>query len=433
MASKKVAILYVAKSVKMTEPYTVGADRITFGGEACINDFRLAGEKFVKKAQEQKVYEWVLELAEPFAREEVMSLYVGIFLSAYKFDKYKKEKSKSVNVSLKNFDRKFVAEATVLQEEIKQVRDWVNEPFSGLDTSTFAKQIVAHATEHGVKAKAWSLSEIKRNKMSGLLAVNKGSVDAPAFVELTYNPANARNKNPVVLVGKGIVFDTGGMNIKTENYMEDMKDDMAGAATVTGVVALAARLNMPVYLKALIPITDNRLNGNALVPGDVFTMMDGTTVEVANTDAEGRLVLADAVCYSQKFKPQLVVTVATLTGAAARALGGQGIAAMQENADVNMDLFSYAGEKTHERVCFFPMWKEYEEELKSEIADIKNCGSGTAGMITAAKFLTYFSKKIPLVHLDIAGVAFVKKPLSPYGCGATGIGVRLLTEFLKQI
>jgi leucyl aminopeptidase len=474
-------ILEIKKGATGKVVVTDVSAQIITGKDASLQDFRLAGAEFVSKAKEilgddeemraphsgQKtdkkqvahLGEWIFESAEPFSKQEIKALYEGIFLAAYSFDKYKSKKDAHISVSLHNFNTAFRAEITALQEEIKQVRDWVNEPFSGLNAAEFAKQIAVHAKRHGVESKVWSQTEIAR-EMKGLLAVNKGSVDKPQVVELTYdgrthsgrdgyaakaasraNTAGGRKTgkqstttgSPIVLIGKGIVFDTGGMNIKTEQYMDDMKDDMAGGATVAGVAVLAARLKLPVYLKVLIPVTDNRLNGNALVPGDIFAMADGTTIEVTNTDAEGRLVLADAVLYATKhFKPQLIFTVATLTGAAMRALGAQGIAAMQQNAEAQAAILQQAGEATHERLCFFPMWKEYDEELKSDIADIKNCGSGTAGMITAAKYITHFANNIPLIHLDIAGVAHVKKSLKPYGTGATGIGVRLMIEYLSN-
>ncbi|MDR0618681.1 MAG: leucyl aminopeptidase family protein [Bacteroidales bacterium] len=438
-------ILEIKRGMEMKVSVTDISAQIIVHNNASLNDLRIAGARFVYKVKEMSddSSEWILQPVELFTREEISALYEGIFLAAYSFDKYKSSKKPTVSVSLRNFNAAFRKKTAMLEQEIKQVRDWVNEPFSGLDAAEFAKQITARAKQYGVKSKIWAENEITR-EMKGLLAVNKGSVDKPQVVELTYDgriyggrkKANAKEisatDKPIVLIGKGIVFDAGGMNIKTENHINDMKNDMAGGATVAGVAVLAARLKVPVYLKVLIPVTDNRLNGNALVPGDVFTMADGTTVEVTNTDAEGRLVLADAVLYAKKhFNPQLIFTVATLTGDAMRALGAHGIAAMQQNAEAQAAILQRVGEMTHERLCFFPMWKEYEEALLSDIADIKNCNDGAAGMITAAKYITYFANNMPLIHLDIAGTAHVKKPLIPYGTGATGIGVRLLTEFLQ--
>jgi leucyl aminopeptidase len=233
-------------------------------------------------------------------------------------------------------------------------------------------------------------------------------------------------------VGKGVVYDTGGLNLKTGTYMENMKMDMAGAATMASVMFAAAKANLPLYLIALIPATDNRLNGNAYASGDVITMHNGTTVEVINTDAEGRLILADALSYAQKYNPQLVINAATLTGSAQRAIGKYGIVAMQSKADKFMEDLKTGGNRTYERIAEFPFWDEYGELLKSDIADLKNLGPSEAGMITAGKFLEKFTD-YPFIHLDIAGVAFAEKRDSYRNTGGTGTGVRLLFEFVKMM
>ncbi len=297
--------------------------------EELLQKMRLASADFVKKAREAKIVNWILSLSTQFTQEEISAFWEGLIISAYGFEKYKTKKSSRIvfefdkNVGNPSFINKLLS----LKEELDTLRNWVNEPFSYLNAETFTKEIKEHCSEYGVSVEVWDKKKIIKQKMSGLLAVNQGSKDEPSFIELTYKPLNASNKKPVVLIGKGVVFDAGGMNIKTENYMTDMKDDMAGAATTACTITLAARLKMPLYIKALIPITDNRLNGNALVPGDIITMRNGATVEIANTDAEGRLLLADAVCYAaEKLQPSLMISVATLTGAASRALGAQGIA-----------------------------------------------------------------------------------------------------------
>lgn len=214
--------------------------------------------------------------------------------------------------------------------------------------------------------------------------------------------------------------------------METMKCDMAGSAAAAGIMLAAAKSKLPLHLIALVPATDNRVNGNAYVPGDVITMFDGTTVEVLNTDAEGRLILADALSYAKKFNPQLAVTFATLTGAASRAIGSQGIAAMQTKAEEAFQQFTESGFRVHERLAAFPMWEEYKEQLKSEIADLKNIGGPEAGMITAAKFLEHFTD-YPFVHFDIAGPAFLEKRDSYRGTGGTGVGIRLVMDYLVQL
>ena len=268
--------------------------------------------------------------------------------------------------------------------------------------------------------------------MGGLLAVNKGSVDEPRFVVLEYTPDNAVNSKPLALVGKGVMYDTGGLNIKPEDYMQEMKSDMAGAATMASVIFVAAANNLPVHIVALLPLTDNRPGFNAYAADDVLRMYDGTTVEVVNTDAEGRIILADAIAYAvDKYQPELLIDAATLTGAAVRAIGTFGIAAMQQGADNAFNLLRIVGNQVYERLDEFPFWPEYDELIKSEVADLKNCGIAQAGAITAGKFLSHFARKIPYIHLDIAGVAFFSKKQEYYTHGASGYGIRLLYAFLQ--
>jgi leucyl aminopeptidase len=234
-----------------------------------------------------------------------------------------------------------------------------------------------------------------------------------------------------VLVGKGVVYDTGGLSLKPSNSMDTMKCDMSGAAAVIGTLCAIAGQGLPIHVIGLIPATDNRPGGNAITPGDVITISDGTTVEVLNTDAEGRLILADALHYAKKYKPQLVIDLATLTGAAARAIGPNATVAMGNAGREVWEQLQTSAANTHERLVEFPFWDEYNDLLKSEIADLKNIGGAEAGAITAGKFLEHFTD-YPYVHLDIAGPAFLDSPWGYYGKGGTGVGVRLLTDFLTH-
>ena len=266
--------------------------------------------------------------------------------------------------------------------------------------------------------------------MGGILAVNKGSMDTPTFTIMEYKPDNHVNERPVVLVGKGITYDTGGLNIKPGDFMNDMKSDMAGAATMACALYAVALLKIPVWTVGLFPATDNRPYNNAYASGDIINMYDGTNVEVVNTDAEGRLILADALAYAKKYDPMLVIDMATLTGAASRAIGPYGIAAMQQNAEEYFDVMKSCSYSVYERIAEFPFWEEYDKLIVSDIADIKNSGEKFAGMITAGKFLAYFTS-YPYIHLDIAGVAMNDKPDFYRGKGATAIGLRLIVEFLQ--
>jgi leucyl aminopeptidase len=316
---------------------------------------------------------------------------------------------------------------------MERCRDLVNEPVCSLNAQGLAAAFVDMSNEAGINVEVWQKDEIEKAKMGGILAVNKGSVDSPTFTIMQYKPANAKNiKEPLVLVGKGLVYDTGGLNLKPGDYMNDMKEDMAGAAMMACAIYAIARLNLPVYVVGLFPATDNRPSGNAYASGDIINMYDGTNVEVVNTDAEGRIILADALAYAKQFLPLLTVNAATLTGSAARTLGPFGIAAVEKDASQYMETLQACGKDVYERVATFPFWNEYDELIKSDIADIKNSGEGSAGMITAGKFLAYFTN-YPFIHLDIAGVAMSDKKTAYRGLGATGYGVRLIVHFAQTL
>ena len=268
--------------------------------------------------------------------------------------------------------------------------------------------------------------------MGGLLAVNKGSVDPPTFSILTWKPEKCVNSHPIVLVGKGVVYDTGGLSLKpTHDSMDYMKCDMGGAAAVAGAIYAVAKNKLPVWVIGLVPATDNRPDGNAYVPGDVVTMFDGTTVEVLNTDAEGRMLLADALSYAKKYDPEVVIELSTLTGSAHAAIDKYGIVGMGNSSREVMENLKESGEITCERIAEFPFWDEYKEQLKSDIADLKNIGGKYGGAITAGKFLEHFTD-YPYIHLDIAGPSFNKVPFNYRGKGGSGVGVRIIYNYLHN-
>ncbi len=357
----------------------------------------------------------------------------GMLLADYQFDKYLSKKPKITLGQL--FVASKMADLGRLKTVVKMVnwaRDLVNEPVSWLNATKLSEEIATASEKAGVDCEIFGKQKIESLKMGGLLAVNKGSVDPPTFTTLEWKPENRVNKKPVVLIGKGIVFDTGGLSLKpTKDSMDLMKCDMAGAASVAAVTLAIARLRLPLHVIALIPATDNRPGGNAYAPGDIVTMHNGKTVEVLNTDAEGRMALADALSYSSKFEPELVIDVATLTGSAARAFGVHASVTMGNAPQKEFDLLNAAGFYTCDRVVQVPFWDEYEEYIKSPIADLKNVGGPEAGMITAGKFLAHFTK-YPYIHIDIAGPAFVQTEENYRGLGATGASIRLLIEFLSR-
>lgn len=361
----------------------------------------------------------------------------GLSLSSYQFLPYfsdaakRKSKLEAIFLSDEVSDKK-VKELESILKAVFWVRDRVNEPVSHLNSTQLAQHIEVLGKEAGFQVQILEKTQIESLKMGGLLAVNKGSIDPPTFTIAEYKPAKPVNKKPIVLVGKGVVYDTGGLSLKpTPGSMDVMKSDMAGAATVVGAIYLAALQKLKVHIVVLVPSTDNRPGGNAYAPGDVVTMFNGKTVEVLNTDAEGRMILADALSYAEKFKPQLVIDAATLTGAAVRAIGTKASIIMGNANDSYFEQLEKAGEEVYERVVRFPFWDEYGEEMKSTIADLKNIGSGNAGMITAGKFLEHFVES-PFIHMDIAGPSWLDGKEDYKGQGGTGSGVRLLYHFLKK-
>ncbi|MFM2228174.1 MAG: hypothetical protein RL664_1517 [Bacteroidota bacterium] len=362
----------------------------------------------------------------------------GAALSNYQFLKYFKEKENKKNT----LSKIFVTDTTISEGEWVELqgiiqgtelaRTLVNEPVSYLTATQFSAEMTKAGKVAGFKTQVLNKKQIEALKMGGLLGVNKGSIDPPTFTIMEYKPKNAKNKKPIVLVGKGVVFDTGGLSLKpTPGSMDEMKCDMAGGAAVVGAIYAIAANKLPVHVVALVPATDNRPGGNALCPQDVITISDGTTVEVLNTDAEGRLILADALVYAKKYKPELVIDLATLTGAAVRSIGTYASAVMATADQKVVNNLMDSGFEVWERLIQFPMWKEYGEEMKSDVADLKNLGGAFAGQISAAKFLEHFTD-YPWIHIDIAGPAYQNKVDAYRTKGGVGVGVRLLYDFIKK-
>ncbi|MDF7811216.1 leucyl aminopeptidase [Hymenobacter sp. YC55] len=397
---------------------------------------RKSGHQLHAQLKADKVRQlYVVDLTETGA----LSLAEGLALTAYQFEGYKTdEKSKKAPDLQKlilvgsHITATQVQELAGVLQGVFLARDLVNAPLNKLNATQFAERMAAAGEEVGYHTEILDLVRIEALRMGGLLAVNQGSPEPPTFTIMEYKPAGATNAKPYVLVGKGVVFDTGGLSLKpTPNSMDMMKLDMAGGAVVTGVLYALAKNQVPLHVIGLVPATDNRPGGLAFAPGDVITMYSGLTVEVLNTDAEGRLLLADALAFAKKYDPELVLDFATLTGAAARAIGKEGIVAMGTAGDEWMHELKQAGHRTHERLVEFPLWDEYADHIKSDIADINNIGKGEAGAISAGKFLERFIEGYPWVHFDIAGPAYLTAPDSYRGKGGTGTAVRLTYDFLK--
>jgi leucyl aminopeptidase len=294
----------------------------------------------------------------------------------------------------------------------------------------FAAETQKIAKQVRLKFHALGVPEMKKLGMNLLLSVAAGSDQPPKFVILDHH-GSKRKGTDIVLIGKGITFDSGGISIKPSEGMEKMKYDMAGAAAVVGTMKAAAEMRLPLNLVGLIPVTENMPSGKASRPGDIVTGMNGKSVEIINTDAEGRLVLADALTYAEKYQPKAVIDLATLTGACVVALGEHAIGMMGNHQKV-MDVLKHSGEVAHERVWQLPLWDDYFEQIKSDHADIKNTGGRWGGAITAALFLKQFAEKFHWAHLDIAGTAWIEKDRPYCPKGATGTGVRLMVQFLQD-
>ncbi|MDP2933006.1 MAG: leucyl aminopeptidase [bacterium] len=321
--------------------------------------------------------------------------------------------------------------AKILAGAVNYARDLANHPGNVMTPGTLADESKKLAKQYNLKCKIMDKAEIEKAGMRALLAVNQGSALPPKFIILEYTPRSGNKKiGPVVLIGKGITFDSGGISLKPGKSMDEMKFDMCGAAAVLGIMKAAAELKYPSNLVGLIPATENLPSGTASRPGDIVRAMSGKNIEIINTDAEGRMILADALAYAARFKPRAVIDLATLTGAAVVALGTDYAAAFSNNEKLMRQL-QEASKQSGEKIWPMPLAPEYQDQIKSSVADIKNVGNEGqgAGTIVGALFLQEFVS-FPWIHLDIAGTAWTTtdKPYRPKG--ATGYGVKLMMEFL---
>jgi len=369
----------------------------------------------------------------------------GILLGNYTFDKYKSHKTKSkvldVYFYAENIKKLNIAIATAdsLISAVNLTRDLQNEPANNLTPEIFAKRIVNETKALGISSTVFGETEITKRKMGGLIAVGQGSANKPRFIVLEYKPDLKSKKNKkggvkkIALVGKGITFDTGGISIKPSKGMGEMKADMSGAAVVVGTMIAASANNLPVHLFGIIPAAENMPSGEAFRPGDIITTSSGKTVEVEDTDAEGRLILADALHYASQLNPDEIIDLATLTGACVVALG-EFVAGIFTKYDVMADEIYKSGLATFDRVWRLPLWNDYNELIKSDFADVANLGASRwGGAITAAKFLEHFvDENIPWMHIDIAGPASNNSSKNYTKKYMTGFGVRLLFDYLSK-
>lgn len=398
---------------------------------------RKAGAEFASIINKQKLDEVTIHALSSRAGA-AYTIAEGMALASYQFLKYRKDEQKLTNTlnsiafTKQSITVKEVDQLSATINAIYKARALVNEPLNYLSATQLAKEIANLGKEAGFKVTTLQKAQIEREKMGGILAVNRGSIDPPTFTVMEYKPAKALNSAPIVLVGKGVVYDTGGLSLKpTPASMDRMKSDMSGAALVSGAMYAIATMQLPLHIIALVPATDNRPGENAYVPGDIITMYSGTTVEVLNTDAEGRLLLGDALHWAKRYNPELVLDFATLTGAASVAVGEHGIVCMGTADENTKAAFRESGNRQYERLVEYPLWDEYGDMIKSEFADLKNVGGPSGGAITAGKFLEHFTD-YPWMHFDIAGVSFSMSKKNYIPAGGTAYGMRMLLDFLMN-
>lgn len=418
-----------------------------------LDTFRQAMGHIAKRVRQVKATSFAVALPEaavPGASliDLIQAMVEGAILGSYQFTTYRSDE----NVSAKELARMTVmvpqkghvrqvtegirrgmatAEATVY------VRDLCNHPSNVMTPTRVANEAKAIAKDEGVSLKILDQKDMEQLGMGALLGVARGSHEPPKFIILEYRGqasgkgpgAKGKTERPVVLVGKTITFDTGGISLKPAENMEQMKADMTGGAEVLAAIRAAARLKLPLHLISILPATENMPGGRAMKPGDILKTLSGKTVEVQNTDAEGRLILSDGLAYATRYKPAALIDVATLTGACAVALGQFAIG-MFGNDEKLKDRVRKAGLRAGERVWEMPLWDEYFEQLKSDVADMRNIGGRGGGMITAALFLSKFVGDCPWVHLDIASTDWSERERAYIPKGPTGIGTRLLIQYL---
>jgi leucyl aminopeptidase len=361
----------------------------------------------------------------------------GALLGSYQFLDFKTQnleeikKIESIDFVCDTKQKQEYEKAKTILETISWVKDIQNNPSNIATPAYMVEQAKEIAKIPAVKLKVLDKKEIIKQGMNGVLSVGKGSSQEPKVIILEYKPTKVNKK--ICLVGKGVTFDSGGINLKPGKAMDEMKFDMSGASTVLGIIRAAALLKTQQHLIGITPCVENMPDGNSYKPGDVIKMMNGKTVEVLNTDAEGRMILADALHYSTTLKPDYLIDFATLTGACVVALGSYYAGIMGTDNELVESIY-HSGQETNEKVWNLPLTDEYKEDIKSKIADIKHIGlPGEAGTITAAMFLKEFVSDCKWAHIDIAGTAWTTRDLPYKPTGATGFGVRLIIDWLQKL
>ncbi len=433
--------------IDLISPTNIKSKRIIIIGAGEIkkdnfqNQFEKIGGIIAKQLIALKQENISIILADETA-EQVAQIAAGLRLYHYKFDKYKTKKSKNeesksqekltitLHVNEKSASNKAIANSMAVVEGTLLARDMINEPPNILGPVEFAKK-ASELSSLGVEVEILSATDLKKLKMGALLAVAQGSIRPARLAIMRWNGAKKKD-TPIAFVGKGVVFDTGGISIKPAGSMQEMKGDMGGAAAVIGLMKAVALRKAKANIIGVLGLVENMPDGNAYRPGDIITSMSGQTIEVINTDAEGRLVLADALYYTaERFKPKIMINLATLTGAVMVGLGQEYAGLFSNDDELATQLFD-AGQKSDEKLWRLPLSKGYDKLIDSQFADMKNTGGRYGGAITAAQFLQRFVGETPWAHLDIAGTAFATKSNEINNGWASGFGVAVLDRFLRD-
>lgn len=418
--------------------FNIGTQKILLIGinkEYTIEDLRKTYSQIFKILKTKKEDKATLEIPKE-NKEEIIAIIEGLDLTDYQFDKYLKkeepEKEIEIDIDIVEQYEKTIKETLTITKNVKFARNLVNENSNVMTPQMLETLALDLAKKHKLKHKTLSEKQIEKEELNLLHAVGQGSNFPPRLIILEYK-GNPKSWKKTALVGKGITFDTGGINLKPTGFLEDMRSDMAGAAAVLSIFKTAIELKIPQNLILVIAAAENAIGSKSYKPGDIITSYSKTTVEVLNTDAEGRLVLADAISYvQQNYKPSCIIDLATLTGANLIALGPNLIGMLGNDKEMKKQIFE-SGEKTSERVWELPIYDEHRETLKSKFADIKNHAGKYGGTIAGAAFIEKFiEKETKWVHLDIAGAARSQKEDSYIPEFATGKGIRLIVEYLKQ-
>jgi leucyl aminopeptidase len=411
-------------------------------GEFNLEKWRGAASKAGQFIRDSGIKQFAFQVKRlnDFSLEELSENFVtGLMLGLYQFNEFKtleREKIKTIDqvVLLGETDPEIQSigegsrNGTIISDAVCMARNLVNGPSNQVTPTVLAEKARQIAKDHSLEIQVLEVSEAEAMGMGAFTAVARGSHEPGKFIILEYN--RGKELDTIALLGKGITFDSGGISIKPSEGMERMKDDMSGAAAVLGTMQAAAQLRIPLHLVGIIPATENLPGGKAYKPGDVLKTLSGQTVEVISTDAEGRLILADALTYSLRYQPKAIIDVATLTGACVIALGDYVIGLMGNDEGLLKRVEEAS--RTGEKVWRLPIWDEYFDYLKSDTADFRNVGTRAAGTIIGGIFLSKFVEKTPWVHLDIAGPAFIEKERPYLPKGGTGIGVRLLIQLLRD-